>query len=202
MKPATFPQQNVVLNKNHENGYLPLPAYFDQKQWISKWELDDEDIAYILKERCIWFSMLTGRNKPYPIAPMCRYPFNTYNTMFCTLCYRTADHEKQVVVWMGVDAEPPAQIAFKGDIYNYDPEHRAPIYSPNYLLDQDSLYFRFPTPVEAVERRKVLLKEFDKVKDNLTDQTIKDFYQGLDKNSASFPILVEKGIAGKETVWF
>lgn len=61
MKPTTFPGHNIVLGKGQPE-YLELPAHRSNDHqgttWAC-WELDDNDIADLVKHRRIWVGQLT-----------------------------------------------------------------------------------------------------------------------------------------------
>lgn len=66
MKPATFEGQNIVLGKGQPQ-YIELPALrcddVNGTVW-SCWELDDSDIADLIKTRKLWVGQLTF-NQPF-----------------------------------------------------------------------------------------------------------------------------------------
>lgn len=59
MKPATFPEQNVIYgNSQHE--YLPLPAFkTDEGEVITCWDLSDDELDKIQRTGRIYLSQLT-----------------------------------------------------------------------------------------------------------------------------------------------
>lgn len=61
MTPGSFPEETVVLGKDQPE-YLPLCAHVsdDQTQTVTTcWDLNDVDIAAIIKHRKIWVQQLT-----------------------------------------------------------------------------------------------------------------------------------------------
>jgi hypothetical protein len=53
MKPVKFKSQNIVMGEN-QSEYLPLPAHRSEDGIVTScWELDDEEIAAIIKSKRI-----------------------------------------------------------------------------------------------------------------------------------------------------
>ena len=60
MRPKHFPGQNVVFGENQPE-YQPLPALVlpgSEGEVITCWELSDEEIEKVVKNKCIYFSQL------------------------------------------------------------------------------------------------------------------------------------------------
>jgi hypothetical protein len=74
MKPVTFEESNIVFAKDQPE-YIPLPAWHDDIQVISCWELDDSEIETLRKTKRIWLSVLTFGNPLQPQCPMVQNPF-------------------------------------------------------------------------------------------------------------------------------
>lgn len=201
MKPIPFDEQTLVLNKNHENGFLPLPVFRDKMQWISCWELTDEEFEILRKTRRLWISMHTGASAPFPILPMIKTPFAQSKYIFHVLYYRSEDHKKSLIIWMGCDANPPEQVLYQGDIYIFSPDVRTPYREDNYPLEPGTFFFRFPSVDEAKNRKDFMLKEFQKVSQDLPEEAKKEFLSKLDQASLTHPVLIEKHPAGRETLW-
>lgn len=70
MKPINFPGSNVVFGANQPE-YLPLPALkLPDGEVITCWELTDEDVENIQKNRKFYLSQLTFNRPLQPIKPM------------------------------------------------------------------------------------------------------------------------------------
>lgn len=72
MKPIEFPGHNIVFGKDQPE-YLPLPALAvgdDAGTVITCWELTDEEIAAIVKNRKIFLQQLTFKAALQPILPL------------------------------------------------------------------------------------------------------------------------------------
>lgn len=73
MKPTSFKGQNVILGKDQPE-YLDLPALICKDTtglvWTC-WELDDTDLADLMKHRKIWVGQLTFG---YPFSPQMLTP--------------------------------------------------------------------------------------------------------------------------------
>lgn len=72
MKPIEFPGVNVILGKNQPE-YQPLPVMvFDtpEREMISCWELTDEEVSEIVKNKKIYFQQMTFGNPFQPVLPM------------------------------------------------------------------------------------------------------------------------------------
>ena len=67
MKPIPFNGQNVVYAENQKE-YEPLPAHRSEDGVVTScWELDDEDIAHIIKERKLFVQQMTFNSPLQPI---------------------------------------------------------------------------------------------------------------------------------------
>lgn len=69
MKPIEFPEQNFTYAKDQKE-YLPLPCHREQVQphrVISCWELTDEEVQDIIKNKHIWLSLMTFGHPLQPI---------------------------------------------------------------------------------------------------------------------------------------
>lgn len=70
MKPKEFKGQNVVFGEGQPE-YLPLPALrMPDGEVITCWELTDEEISDIVKNKCFYLSQLTFNGSLQPIRPM------------------------------------------------------------------------------------------------------------------------------------
>lgn len=70
MKPIEFNGQNVVYGENQPE-YLPLPALkLPDGQVITCWELSDEEIEVIVKNKKMYLSQLTFNHPLQPILPV------------------------------------------------------------------------------------------------------------------------------------
>lgn len=69
MKPIAFKGQNIVFGADQPE-YLPLPALrMPDGEVITCWDFTDEEIADIIKNRCMYFSQLTFNQSLQPIRP-------------------------------------------------------------------------------------------------------------------------------------
>jgi hypothetical protein len=66
MKPAHFPEANIVIAKDQPQ-YIPLPAYHDGASATFCWELTDEEIAYLVVHKHLWHTVLTGNGPLQPV---------------------------------------------------------------------------------------------------------------------------------------
>jgi hypothetical protein len=70
MKAIKFTGCNVVYGANQPE-YLPLPAMkMPDGEVITCWELSDEEIEVIRKNKCIYFSQLTFNSSLQPVRAM------------------------------------------------------------------------------------------------------------------------------------
>ena len=72
MNPVKFPGCNVVYGKDQESeGYIPLPANFNQKTGmaITQWELSDDEIKEIVRNKRIFIGISTFGKPLQPILP-------------------------------------------------------------------------------------------------------------------------------------
>jgi hypothetical protein len=70
MKPKNFPGVNIVFGEGQPQ-YQPLPALrTPDGTVITCWELSDEEIETITKNRCMYFKQATFNNPLQPIFPM------------------------------------------------------------------------------------------------------------------------------------
>lgn len=70
MKPTTFKGQNIVYGKGQPE-YQELPALLlPDGEVISCWELSEEEIADVIKSKCIYIKQLTFNGQLQPILPL------------------------------------------------------------------------------------------------------------------------------------
>lgn len=78
MKPIRFKQVNIVLAENQPQ-YQPLPVQFndelEEQPMTSCWELDEAELAQIIKSKKIYLKQLTFGNPFQPIHPTIYNPF-------------------------------------------------------------------------------------------------------------------------------
>lgn len=79
MKPVSFPQQNVVFAKDQPE-YLPLPAYVDGVQAISRWKLSLWERVMVLLTGKIWLRQLNFGKSLQPQLPQTKSPFPKHKT--------------------------------------------------------------------------------------------------------------------------
>lgn len=71
MKPIDFPESNVNLVKPKSMSYEEcgsLPAFVDDTQYVSKWELSEKEKKHVAEHGYIWIKVL-GQTHP-PISPV------------------------------------------------------------------------------------------------------------------------------------
>ena len=78
MKPVQFDPNNVILIKNEDFQELPANEYRGpiSGELLTCWELTDEEIETITKERRIYISQLTSINKYNAMMPYAGYPLH------------------------------------------------------------------------------------------------------------------------------
>ena len=74
MKPITFPEQTIVWAKD-QPPYLPLPAYTDEKQTISCWQLSWRERIRVLLFGRLWLRQLNFGAPLQPQSPSITTPF-------------------------------------------------------------------------------------------------------------------------------
>lgn len=67
MKAITFPEANIKIAENQDE-FLTLPAYIDDRRIVvSKWELNDTDLAKVTKNRAVWLAVWNGEGDIRPV---------------------------------------------------------------------------------------------------------------------------------------
>lgn len=67
MKPANFPEQNVIYAENQPQ-YTPLPAFkTDEGEVITAWDLSDDELDKIQRTGRIYLSQLTFNQDLQPV---------------------------------------------------------------------------------------------------------------------------------------
>lgn len=74
MIPVTFPEQTTVWAKD-QPPYLPLPAYSDEKETISLWQLSWLERIRVLLTGKIWLRQMNLGKPLQPQAPTVYNPF-------------------------------------------------------------------------------------------------------------------------------
>lgn len=70
MTPIEFPGCNIIFGADQPE-YQPLPAMrMPDGQVITCWQLTDEEVERIVKNRKIYFQQLVGNQKLQPILPI------------------------------------------------------------------------------------------------------------------------------------
>lgn len=70
MKPISFKGQNVIFGANQPE-YLPLPALrMPDGEVYTCWELSEEEIESVVKNKCLFFKQLTFNEPLQPILPL------------------------------------------------------------------------------------------------------------------------------------
>ncbi len=76
-KPTEFPEQNMVFTKPEnmtDDECVSLPAYKDENQVISCWQLNEQELKAVTETGRVYLSVLAGGNQP-PVAVMGESPF-------------------------------------------------------------------------------------------------------------------------------
>ena len=74
MKPIKFPEQNCTYAKDQKE-YLPLPAFKDERETISCWQISFAERLKILFSGKIWLRQLNFGEALQPQSPTVDYPF-------------------------------------------------------------------------------------------------------------------------------
>jgi hypothetical protein len=74
MKPTTFPEQTTVWAE-HQPPYLPLPAYTNETETISRWRLSWRERIKVLLTGCLWLRQMNFGAALQPQAPTVDRPF-------------------------------------------------------------------------------------------------------------------------------
>jgi len=74
MKPIDFPEQNRVWAKD-QPPYLPLPAYTNERETISCWQLSWRERLTVLFRGRLWLRQCNFGQKLQPQAPTVESPF-------------------------------------------------------------------------------------------------------------------------------
>lgn len=74
MKPIEFKEQTVVIAKN-QPPYLPLPAYVDERETISCWQLTWWERILVLCLGRLWLRQMNFGQQLQAQAPCVRTPF-------------------------------------------------------------------------------------------------------------------------------
>jgi hypothetical protein len=75
MTPIEFPQQTIVWAKN-QPPYLPLPAYTDDRETISCWQLTWRERLKVLCFGCLWLRQMNFGSPLQPQALSVDTPFS------------------------------------------------------------------------------------------------------------------------------
>lgn len=78
MKPIEFKEMNTKLTKPEgmtDEECSSLPAYVNQTESISCWELSDDDIMLMTATRRIWVRVVSGNGSQPPIGIQAETPF-------------------------------------------------------------------------------------------------------------------------------
>lgn len=74
MKPIAFPEQTVVVAEN-QPPYLPLPAYVDERETVSLWQLTWRERLRVLFTGQLWLRQMNFGAPLQPQAPTTERPF-------------------------------------------------------------------------------------------------------------------------------
>jgi hypothetical protein len=71
MNPIEFKEQNLILQKPKEmtdEECTSLPCFTDGEQFVSKWELTEEEKKHILEHGFVWLQVLSNVHPPVSIS--------------------------------------------------------------------------------------------------------------------------------------
>lgn len=74
MTPIEFPEQTMVWAKN-QPPYLPLPAYTNERETISRWRLTWRERLVVLWRGDLWLRQMNFGGPLQPQAPSVESPF-------------------------------------------------------------------------------------------------------------------------------
>jgi len=74
VKPRAFAEQNTVFAKDQPE-YLPLPAYTDEQETISYWQLTWRERLTLLVRGRLWVRQLNFGTPLQPLRPQVEKPF-------------------------------------------------------------------------------------------------------------------------------
>ena len=75
MKPIEFPEQTMVWAKD-QPPYLPLPAYVDGRETVSRWQLTWLERFRVLFSGRMWLRQCNFGAPLQPQKPQVEYPFD------------------------------------------------------------------------------------------------------------------------------
>lgn len=79
MKPVPFPEQTIVYAKN-QLPFLPLPAYSNAEETISKLQLTWKERFLVLWRGHVWHRQMNYGRPPMAILVQVEYPFLAIET--------------------------------------------------------------------------------------------------------------------------
>jgi hypothetical protein len=80
MQPSNFPYSNITFAKD-QPGYMPLPAWTDGAQVISRWTLNWRERLHVLLTGVVWVRMMTFGKPLQPLRPQVLDPFPKLPTL-------------------------------------------------------------------------------------------------------------------------
>lgn len=75
MKPVTFPDVTVTLAKD-QPPYVPLPAFMDEEQTITCWQVSWRERMQLLVTGRLWLAQLNFGRPLQPQLPSVKSPFD------------------------------------------------------------------------------------------------------------------------------
>lgn len=197
-----FPGQSGVLNKNHENGFRPLPFHLDKGtgKWTIKIKMSEEEMQFVQDNGGeFWFEIMSGP-RFYPILP--RFETLDFEANFdeCVVPYERDDEHEVLWVWVapGTGLPLPDDLFVAGRTYRRTGKWE-PIKQANAALDIGAMYLRKPVGEEGQIRGLELLKYIDDMP-SIANENRATVRQEILKNSLIWPVLVRKGQGGTETI--
>jgi hypothetical protein len=216
MKPIEFPEQNHVwgVPPGAEDRILPLPCWVEWmvvqtkngprkiiNMTLSKWELTDEEIAFVVKNRFLWLKQVNGGNPLQPQwihAGEIEFPATL---AFSEVFYQSQTSLKGIWAYVNGNFDPPSLINLQDELYSLSDKYKARLV-PGKALGIDDYFFRMPTQEEAEERAAKAIAEFQKgnAAELMLQEERESIIHEIKKGSISVPILCQKKQAGGEVI--
>lgn len=203
MEPVDFNEKNIVLKpaKGTEHFVRPLPAFTDGQMMLSLWELSEEEIAWIVKNKKLWVKLANFGNAPQPILPIAQDITFPKPLAFYRITYENRQLNQILHVYNSVDMDAPAVINRAGVLYYISETYKPFFKGPNYPLEIDDHFFRAPTFEEAEQRAKDGIDQYradPALWKDKTQEERREVEEWILWNALNLPVLCMKLQAGKE----
>jgi hypothetical protein len=221
--PIEFEQQNFTwgVPKGAETTMRPLPCYVEWGSFrdpraanggknfkapvntLSKWELSDEEIDFIVKNRFVWLKQHNAGNPLQAqliIAGPIEFP-KPY--AFCIVYYRAEKSLKGISVYVSGNFDIIDLISLGDELYSFDQRYTPKFVGPDYGLNIDDYFFRVPMPDEAKSRAIATITEWensDQGKATTDEAARADMRAKIEQMSFSAPLLCRIKQAGAHTI--